>query len=109
MCIRDSTTANWTEFATALPAKYTEGAAVFFDDLALGTTTVNLGVTVNPGSIVFTNDTLPYSLIGTGKISGATGLTKRGTNSFTIANSTGNTYTGPTVISCLLYTSDAAD
>jgi fibronectin-binding autotransporter adhesin len=94
-----NTTTNWTEFATAVPAKYTEGAAVYFDDLATGTTTVNLGVTVNPGSIVITNGTLPYTLIGAGKIGGATGVTKRGTNSFTIANSTGNTYTGPTVIS----------
>jgi autotransporter-associated beta strand protein len=94
-----NTTTNWTGFATALPAKYTEGAAVYFDDLALGTTTVNLGVTVNPGTVIVTNDTLPYSLTGSGKLNGATGFTKQGSNSFTIANTTGNTYTGPTVIS----------
>ena len=92
-----NTTTNWTDYVTLLSAKYTEGAAVYFDDLALGTTTMNLGVTVNPGAVIITNDTLAYTLNGVGAISGATGLTKQGSNSFTIANV--NSYTGPTVIS----------
>ena len=92
-----NTTTNWTDYITTLPAKFTTGAAVFFDDLALGTTNVNLGVTVAPGSVTVTNNTLSYVLYGVGKISGATSFVKQGTNSFTIANT--NTYTGPTVIS----------
>ena len=92
-----NTTTNWTDYVTLLSAKYTEGAAIYFDDLALGTTTMNLGVTVNPGAVIITNDTLAYTLNGVGAINGAVGLNKSGSNSFTIANV--NSYTGPTVIS----------
>ena len=49
-----------------------------------------------PGSVVVNNSNLVYTIIGTGKISGSSSLTKRGTNSLTIA--TVNDYTGPTVI-----------
>lgn len=92
-------TANWTDISTGLPTFYGDGNAVQFDDNALGTTTVNLVTNVKPASIVVTNAILSYSLTGTGKISGATGLLKQGTNSFTIANSAANDYTGPTTIS----------
>jgi autotransporter-associated beta strand protein len=92
-----NTTTNWTDYVTTLPAKFTTGAAVVFDDVALGTTTANLGVTVNPGAVTVTNDALPYTFTGVGSISGATGLVKQGTNSLTIATTNG--YTGATVIS----------
>lgn len=92
-------TTNWTELSTGLPTYYKDGSAVLFDDAALGTTTVNLGTNVAPGSVRINNSNLVYTLIGTGKIGGTTGLTKQGTNTFTIANSAGNDYTGPTVIS----------
>jgi autotransporter-associated beta strand protein len=92
-------TTNWVELSTGLPTKYTEGAPVLFDDEALGTTTVNLVTTVNPASVTVTNGSLNYIIAGSGKISGSTGLSKQGTNSLTLVNSTGNDYTGPTVIS----------
>jgi len=93
-----NTTTNWTDYATGLPAKYTTGAAVYFDDAALGTTTVNLGVNVLPISVIVTNNIIPsYTITGTGSISGSTSLTKQGTNSLTLA--TTNNYTGATVIS----------
>lgn len=92
-----NTTTNWTGYISALPAKFTTGAAVFFDDLALGTTTANLGVAVAPGSVSITNNTLPYTITGTGSINGTTGLTKQGTNSLTIGTTNG--YTGVTTIS----------
>jgi autotransporter-associated beta strand protein len=92
-------TTNWIELSTGLPTKYTEGAPVLFDDQALGTTTVNLVTTVNPASVTVTNGSLNYTIAGAGKISGATGLTKQGTNSLALVNSTANDYTGATVIS----------
>jgi len=92
-----NTTFNWKDYLTSAPAKFTTAAAVYFDDLALGTTTVNLGVAVIPGSITVTNDTLSYTIMGNGSINGSTGLAKQGTNSLTL--STTNGYTGATVIS----------
>ena len=92
-----NTTANWSNYVSGTSATYTEGAAVYLDDQTLGNTAVTLGVTVNPGAVTVTNDTLTYSLTGAGAISGATSLTKQGIGSFTLG--TVNTYTGPTILS----------
>ncbi len=92
-----STVTNWTDYLTALPAKFTTGAAVYFDDLALGSTNVNLNVAVSPGSLTITNNGLAYTITGNGSINGTTGLIKQGTNSLTIG--TTNSYSGVTTIS----------
>jgi autotransporter-associated beta strand protein len=92
-------TTNWVNAGNGLTTFYNEGNPVTFDDNALGTTTVNLVTTVNPISVTANNTNLTYSLVGSGKISGATGLTKQGSNTLTIINTGGNNYTGPTVIS----------
>ena len=89
---------NWTDYLSALPAKFKTGAAIYFDDLALGTTTVNLGTNVAPGSLIVTNDTLPYTITGVGSINGATSLIKQGATNLTMLIPT-NSYTGATVIS----------
>jgi len=81
-----------------LPTFYGQGNAVQFNDSALGTTTVNLTTTVNPGSVTVNNSSLPYTFNGSGKISGSTGLTKQGSSTLSIANTGGNNYTGPTTI-----------
>ena len=91
------TTPNWIEQSTGLPTTFNDGAPVLFNDEALGTTTVNLVATVKPLSVTVTNENLPYTIVGAGKISGATSLLKQGTNTLTIA--TRNDYTGRTVIS----------
>jgi autotransporter-associated beta strand protein len=89
-------TTNWVELSSGLPAYYVDGNPVLFNDSALGTTSVNLGVTVNPAKVTVNNSTLNYTLSGSGKISGAAALIKQGTGSLTL--NTLNDYTGATRI-----------
>jgi autotransporter-associated beta strand protein len=86
---------NW--LALGSPAKYYDGDAVQFDDTATGSVAVSLGVIVNPGGVVVSNNTRSYSLSGAGSISGAASLTKLGRGTLTLNNT--NAYTGDTVIS----------
>ncbi|HEX5220075.1 MAG TPA: autotransporter-associated beta strand repeat-containing protein [Verrucomicrobiae bacterium] len=87
---------NWINQGTGLPTSYGQGNAVLFDDNATGSTAPNLVATVTPSSVTFNNSAKDYTLTGSGKISGSTGLTKQGTAATTIA--TANDYTGKTVI-----------
>lgn len=91
-------TANWVNIGDGLPTFFAQGNPVIFNDLAAGTTTANLVATVNPTSVTFDNSGLSYTLTGSGKISGSTGLTKQGSGVTTIANTGGNDFTGKTVI-----------
>ena len=68
-----------------------------FNDSALGTTTVNVTTTVTPNSITMTNNSLNYTLVGSGSIAGSIGLNKQGSATLSVLNN--NSYTGPTVIS----------
>lgn len=94
----DTTTLNWT--SSGSPASYADitsagvGDNVTFDDTATGTTTVNLTTTVSPGSVTFNNTTKNYTLAGTGKISGATGLTMQGGGTLTLTESGGDNFSG---------------
>ncbi len=89
-------TTNWVELSSSLPTFYADGNPVLFNDSALGTTSVNLGVTVNPAKVTVNNTNLNYSLRGSGKISGSATLIKQGTGS--LALNTLNDYTGATRI-----------
>ena len=93
-----NTTANWIDLITSSPTTYHDGEPVVFDDNASGTTTVNLTATVAPGSINFNNSSLPYSITGTGKITGNVGVNLNGTANVSILNTGGNSFTGPVVI-----------
>ena len=90
---------NWVNIGTVLPTTYTDPSAVVFDDNALGTANVNLTTTVSPSSVTVTNSVLSYTFVGTGKISGSTGITKQGSGSLAILNTGGNNFTGPVTIS----------
>lgn len=90
-------TTNWINGGSGLPTYFSEGSEVLFNDEALGTTSVKLVTTVHPTSVTFNNTNLSYTLSGSGKISGTTGLAKQGAGTVTIANN--NDFTGPTVIS----------
>lgn len=91
-------TANWVNLGTGTATFFNNGNAVLFDDNAQGTTNVNITTTVVPSSVTVNDSVLSYAFTGTGKISGSTGLTKRGTGTLTIQNTGGNNYTGPTVV-----------
>ncbi len=90
----DTTTFNWLN--AGFPSNYTNGSTTQFDDTVGGPTlgAVVLNSTVTPISLTFDNSTVPYSLNGTGSISGSTGLTKRGFQSLELY--TANEYTGVT-------------
>lgn len=95
----DTTTANWINKKTSNPLVYANPMPVTFDDdPAVVTSTVILNGTVSPGSVTFDSDSLAYTLNGTGKISGPTGLVKTGTGALTI-NIANNDYTGATTLS----------
>ncbi len=92
-------TTNWVNVGDGKPTFFGQGNAVILNDSALGTTTVNLTTTLNPNGVTVNNNTLLYSLKGTGKIGGTAGITKQGSGTLIITNTGGNSYTGPTVIS----------
>ena len=59
---------------------------------------MNLTATVKPGSVTFNNYLTNYTLTGSGAISGTTGVILEGSNTVSILNTGGNSYTGPTVL-----------
>jgi autotransporter-associated beta strand protein/T5SS/PEP-CTERM-associated repeat protein len=92
--IWNTTTSNWTNGGN--PSTYTNGSITQFDDTVTGLTqgAVVLNTTVTPLALTFDNSLVPYSLSGTGSISGTTGLVKKGSE--TLVLGTVNGYTGVT-------------
>ncbi|MCS7090006.1 MAG: autotransporter-associated beta strand repeat-containing protein [Verrucomicrobiota bacterium] len=88
-------TTNWVELSTGQPTVYRDGNPVLFDDRARGTTAVVLNTVVRPAAVVAEHNNLNYHLAGSGRISGTTGLLKRGTGIF-VMHLAGNDYTGAT-------------
>jgi len=93
-------TANWKENGS--PATYAEtggvGSRVLFNDDASGTTTVDLTTTLSPLGITVNNVNKDYTLGGSGKLSGVTGLIKLGTGTLTLAETGMNDYQGSTYV-----------
>ncbi|HYG24542.1 MAG TPA: autotransporter-associated beta strand repeat-containing protein [Verrucomicrobiae bacterium] len=91
-------TVNW--LAGSTPVKYQEpvvpGDSVVFNDLGSGL--VLLSNVVSPSSVMVSNQSVGYSIAGSGRISGVAGFGKRGTGTVTNALA-GNDYQGNTVIS----------
>jgi autotransporter-associated beta strand protein len=90
-------TANWIDPATSLPAAFSSGTSVRFDDSAPGTTTITLAGEVAPGNTVISNETKAYSIAGVNAIAGTGRFIKEGAADLTL--STPNTYSGDTLIS----------
>lgn len=92
--------ADWKNEFGGVATTYADGDPAMFDDRVLaGPTAVVLNGTVEPGGsgVTFNNTTYNYTLTGTGKITGATGLLKLGTGSLDLG--TVNDYTGITKLS----------
>ncbi len=70
--------------------------AVRFDDTRTFAGNINLPVTVTPLSVLVDAST-DYTIAGSGRISGSTGITKNGPGVFSLG-STGNDYTGPILV-----------
>ncbi|MCW1923767.1 autotransporter-associated beta strand repeat-containing protein [Luteolibacter arcticus] len=97
----NTTTASWQNLYTGGPTTYMNGDPAVFEDLVTSPVTydVILNSTVSPGAggVIFDNDLDDFTLTGTGKISGTTGLIKRGFGGLTIGNLL-NDFTGPVTI-----------
>jgi autotransporter-associated beta strand protein len=86
-----NTTTNW--LLASAPTTYQEtlppGDAVLFNDTGSGL--VLLSNTASPSSVTFTNNTVDYTVQGTGQINSTAGLTKTGSRAVTL-NVPGNYY-----------------
>lgn len=86
----DTATANWQGSLT-----YNQSDdAVTFDDTLTGTSTVNLTTALTPFAITVSNGETNYTFTGSGKLSGAIGLTKAGAGTLTFANDVANDFSG---------------
>lgn len=99
----DTTTTNWSGTNGATPYAQSDsvpfGDHVTFDDTGAGQPVVNLTTNLTPMSLTVSNSTTTYLLIGTGQISGFTGLSKDGPGTLTIANSGTNNFYGDITVS----------
>jgi fibronectin-binding autotransporter adhesin len=92
--ILDNTSLNWLKTGGGLDAFFS-GDAMLFDDSVAGVQTaltIPAGVWLAPSSITV-NGGLDYSITGSGKITGSTGVTKNGTGTLTLGG-TANDYSG---------------
>ncbi len=87
---------NWKELPSTVE-RYFDLDNVTFDDTSnVSTHNVQLNTIVTPSSVTVAANT-DYSILGTGSITGATGLTKSGTGKLTLSNGA-NDFSGPTNI-----------
>lgn len=100
--INDSGNSIWQTVPSGNTTYYIEAGSgndsVLFDDTLTGTSNVNLTTTVAPQSVTVSNSAVNYMFAGSGKITGATGLTKQGSGSLIVANSGNNDFTGPITV-----------
>ena len=86
---------NWFDTGGLTNSPFTTGDKVTFDNSGNNASPVNLTNAVTPGGVTV-NASVAYTISGTGKISGGTGLTK--TNSGTLTLASTNDYAGVTTI-----------
>jgi fibronectin-binding autotransporter adhesin len=84
-------TTNWSYLGADVP--FVQGSGVLLDDTAF-TNLLNLTGNASVFDLLVTNDTVAYTIAGSGALSGSMTLTKTGTNALTIANLGNNSFTG---------------
>src|SRR5581483_2778379 len=74
----DTNTANWLNLGSSASDVFQTGDNVLFDDSgsAFPNVTLAAGTAVRPASVVVNADVTDYTISGSGKISGATGIEK---------------------------------
>lgn len=96
----DAGSTDWQEVLSSHVTHYIQGDRVLFDDLA-EVTEVTLVGALTPTAVTVNTD-IGYSFLGSGKLSGATGLVKQGTGTLILENGeiglAFNDYTGTTRI-----------
>ena len=95
--------ANWRD-NTFTSVAFSPGSILTFDDSATGTTAIDLSSAVAPGGVfmTFANDSLSYSISGSGSIGGTVALNKTGAGTLTMGVS--NNYPGDTILSAGTFT-----
>ncbi len=68
----------WEVVGNGQPASYDDGDAVRFDDLASGSTSINVAAYVTPSTMVVDNSTLDFTFNGIGSLNGPLTIVKRG-------------------------------
>ncbi len=86
---------NWSSSGSA--TTYSDGKPTVFDDTGAAASPIALGVTVQPGSLIFSNSVNNYTISGSGSISGGASVTLA--NPGTVTLLTTNNYSGATTIS----------
>ena len=100
--ISDTGNLNWLTVPSGNAAYYIEAGSgndsVLFDDSLTGTSNVNLTTTLTPQSVTVSNSAANYLFAGSGRITGATGLTKAGSGTLTLGSTGNNDFSGPIAI-----------
>ena len=100
---------NWTNTTTGInPSVFTNFDAVLFDDQP-GTNFITLVGTNRPSAMTFNNNSVGYTLAGTGKLTGSGQLNLAGTGSLIVANAGSNDFTGGVNINGTLQVGDGSN
>jgi fibronectin-binding autotransporter adhesin len=95
-----TTTPNWYDLGAAAPGElFYDQDSVLFNDTPGVQTSVQLAGTLQPLSVTVSAATNNFTFAGSGRLSGPMGIAKSGAGRLTVANTGGNDFAGPVVIS----------
>jgi autotransporter-associated beta strand protein len=90
-------TPTWLD-VSANPTTFSQSDVVTLNDTAAGQTSITMAGTLSPGSLTVSNNTKPYTLGGSGKVSGSVALNKRGSGTLILDEGGGNDFSGGVTI-----------